>query len=88
MPDKADLKVQKKLAKAEAKTVKRGVAFPGGTVPGDPVQTPVPDDGKTPAERSAEAAEKQVSLNRWKVIFGALSALIALVSLVVLFLNS
>jgi hypothetical protein len=42
---------------------------------------------KTLAQRSADVAEKQLVLHRWKVIFAAASALIALVSLIVLLLR-
>ena len=81
MSDKDVLKIRKKLAKTEAKATKKS--------PLDhdtPVQ--LPDSGeRTPAERSAEAAEKQLQLHRWKVIFAAASALIALVSLFVLLLR-
>ena len=80
MPNKDETKIQKKLAKAETKTAKK--------IPG-PVDQPADDwDGSSPAERSAAAAEKQLSLHRWKIIFAAASALIALVSLIVLFLKS
>ena len=80
MPDKDETKIQKKLAKAEAKTVKK--------VPGLVVQPAVHKGDKSLAERSAAAAEKQLSLHRWKVIFAAASALIALVSLILLLMNS
>jgi hypothetical protein len=80
MPDKDETKIQKKLAKAEAKTAKK--------VP-EAVDQPVTGAGDvSPAERSAAAAEKQLALHRWKVIFAAASALIALVSLIVLLANS
>jgi len=83
MSEKDDLKVQKKLAKAEAKASKKS------TPPSDHPVQPVSDTGDTtPAQRSVEVAEKQLALHRWKVIFAAASALIALVSLVVLFLRS
>ena len=82
MPDKDDLKVQKKLAKIEAKAAKKGPSQAEHPVPS--VSGP---GEKTPAQRSAEAAEKQLVLHRWKVIFGAVSVLIALVSLIVLFVK-
>jgi len=82
MPDKDELKTIKKITKAESKAAKKGLQATDQPVPS------VPDPGdKTPAERSAEAAEKQLALHRWKVIFGAASALIALISLVVLFMR-
>jgi len=78
--EKDEQKTLKKLAKAEAKTAKK---VPEG------VDRPLSGTGDTsPAERSAAAAEKQLSLHRWKVIFAAASALIALVSLIVLLANS
>ena len=82
MPSKDDIKVQKKLAKSQTKADKKGPSTTNySTLPtSDPAE-------KTPAERSAEAAEKQLSLHRWKVIFAAVSALIALVSLIVLLLR-
>ena len=83
MSFKNDSKIQKKLAKIEAKVAKKSPLSAEQPIP------PVYDPGdKTPAERSAEVAEKQLALHRWKVIFAAASALIALVSLIVLFLRS
>jgi hypothetical protein len=83
MSFKNDSKVQKKLAKAEAKAAKKSPPLADQPVP------PVSDTGdKTPAQRSVEVAEKQLALHRWKVIFAAVSALIALVSLIVLLLRS
>ena len=80
MSEKDEQKTLKKLAKAEAKTAKK--------IPGS-VDQPVADTGSmSPAERSAAAAEKQLNLHRWKIVFAAASALIALVSLVVLLMNS
>jgi hypothetical protein len=82
MSDKDDLKVQKKLSKAEAKTAKKSPTPDEQPVP------PVSDTGdKTPTQRSVEVAEKQLALHRWKVIFAAASALIALISLIVLFMK-
>ena len=82
MPDKDELKALKKISKAEAKAAKKGPS------PADHQVPSVSDPGdKSPAQRSAEAAEKQLVLHRWKVIFGAVSALIALVSLIVLLLK-
>ena len=82
MPSKDDLKAQKKLDKARAKVAKKSPSS------GEPSTLPVVNTAeRTPAQRSAEAAEKQLALHRWKVIFAAVSALIALVSLVVLLLR-
>ena len=83
MPDKDELKVQKKLAKVEAKTAKKSPPAVEQMV------LPVSETGdKTSAERSAEAAEKQLALHRWKVLFAAVSALVALVSLIVLLMRN
>ena len=83
MPDKDEQKVLKKLAKSRTKAAKKAPDASSQSVPD------VQSDGRaTPAERSAAVAEKQLSLHRWKVIFAAASALIALVSLIVLLLNS
>ncbi|MDF1535349.1 MAG: hypothetical protein P1S46_02470 [bacterium] len=87
MPGRDNHKSLKKLAKAEAKAAKKGSVTAGVTAPSSVQPVPVPAGGKTPAERSAEAAEKQLQLHRWKVIFGALSVLIALVSLITLLLK-
>ncbi len=82
MSSNDDLKIQKKLAKVEVKAAKKS------TLPSDHSVQPVPNAGeKTPAQRSVEMAEKQLALHRWKVIFAAASALIALVSLIVLFMR-
>jgi hypothetical protein len=83
MPDKDELKIQKKLAKTEAKAAKKNrlpedLPFRQGT---DPVSSTAPD-------RSAEIAEKELALHRWRVIFAAVSVLIALVSLIVLLVKS
>jgi len=84
MPDKDETKIRKKLAKAEAKAAKKG--------PSPQSDLPVrqgPDVlERTSADRSSEIAEKELVLHRWKVIFAAVSALVALVSLIVLLLNS
>ena len=79
MPGKDETKIQKKLAKAEAKTAKK--------IPEVVKQGVVVTGGASPAERSADAAEKQLNLHRWKVIFAGVSALIALVTLVLLLLR-
>ncbi len=83
MTDKDELKTQKKLAKAETKAAKKAPSTSGETAP------PSSWTGeRTPAERSAEAAEKQLQFHRWRVILAAVSALIALISLIVLLLKS
>jgi hypothetical protein len=83
MPDKDELKIQKKLSKTEAKAAKKSPL--SNERPVIPLIDVVED--KTLAQRSADVAEKQLVLHRWKVIFAAASALIALVSLIVLLLR-
>jgi hypothetical protein len=82
MSDKDEQKTLKKLVKAEAKTAKK-------TSHADIQSAPAVSSSEelTPAERSAAAAEKQLVLHRWKVIFAGVSALIALVTLVILLLR-
>ena len=80
MPSKDETKIQKKLAKSEAKTAKK---MPEAHGPDAAFRS-----GESPAERSAAAAEKQLSLHRWKVIFAGVSVLIALVSLILLLMRS
>lgn len=83
MIDKDDQKTQKKQAKAEAKAAKKAPPATDETV--------LLSSGageKTPAERSAEAAEKQLQFHRWRVVLAAVSALIALLSLIVLLLRT
>ena len=83
-----DHKFLKKLAKAKVKASKKASSSPGETVPTPSVIESQTSADCSPAERSADAAEKQLQLHRWKVAFGAISALIALVSLIVLLVNS
>ena len=80
-----DPKRAKKLAKAAAKAAKkRAKAEKGdGTTA---AASPTPPAGRSPAERSAEAAERQVALHRWRVILAAIGALIALITLLVMLL--
>ena len=82
MAEKDELKIRKKLAKAEAKAAKKGASSPDETE-----QAISAARGKTPAERSAEAAERQLRLHRWKVAFAAISALVALATLILLLLK-
>ncbi|MGD8353270.1 MAG: hypothetical protein PVJ01_03815 [Pseudomonadota bacterium] len=76
---KNDQKVSKKIAKAAAKAAKKGLHPPAGTASPELVEA-----GKTPAERSADAAEKQLKVHKWRLIFAVFSVLVALGSLLVL----
>ena len=67
-----DPKVAKKRAKAAAKVAKKDKRSPVTADYGD---------GKTPAERAAAAAERQVALQRWRVALAVIAALIALATL-------
>lgn len=79
-------KAAKKAAKAEVKRQKK--LKPDGTVSaaaGAPpaASTTVPESsGPSPSERSAEAAERQVGLQRWRVTIAIITLLVALASLV------
>lgn len=77
MTDKQVQKQAKKAAKTAAKAAKKGGA--GVTSPAPAASTA---GHRTPAERSAAAAEKQVKLQRLRVLFAVLSGLIALGSLI------
>jgi hypothetical protein len=83
MADKVEQKSQKKLTKAEVKIAKKSADSET-----EPALFASISVDSSPAERSATAAEKQLALHRWKVIFAGVSALIALVTLIVLLLNS
>ena len=83
-----DHKFLKKLAKAKVKASKKASSSPGDTVPPPSVIESQTSADRSPAERSAEAAEKQLQLHRWKVALGAISVLIALVSLILLLSRS
>jgi hypothetical protein len=78
-----DPKVAKKMAKAAAKAAKKKAKI--DPVSGPPADTgPACGGGRSPAERSAEAAERQVALQRWRVVLAVLTAIIALASLLVM----
>lgn len=76
-----DPKLAKKLAKAESKATKKRprVEPPAGAPVGAP-----PAQGRSPAERSADAAERQVALQRWRVILAVVAALVALATLLIM----
>ncbi|NOX53728.1 MAG: hypothetical protein GXP27_04695 [Planctomycetes bacterium] len=90
-PWKEQAKAAKKLAKAQAKAMKKGAALPaipGG--PSAPTGTSGPsgsEAGLSPAERSAAAAEEQVHLRRRELWVSIISTLIALVTLILSFLS-
>lgn len=74
-----DPKVAKKRAKAAAKAAKKGLHAPQSVAFGD---------GKSPAERAAAAAERQVALQRWRVILGIVGALIAIATFLIMWNRS
>lgn len=77
-PSEQDPKFAKKMAKAAAKAAKKS----RGTVAAPPAAA-APVGGRSPAERSADAAERQVKLQRWRIIMAAVAVLVALVTLLV-----
>jgi hypothetical protein len=74
-----DQKVAKKLAKAAAKAAKKRAS--AGLPPAP--ETSSPAWGRTPAERAADAAERQVRLQHLRIIVAALAVLVALITLLV-----
>lgn len=78
-----DPKYLKKMAKARAKAAKKLKAR--GSPNGPRSEG---DEGRSLAERSAEAAEKQVALQRWRVAFALVSTLVAVITLVILVLRA
>ena len=78
--EETDPKVAKKIAKAAAKAAKKGAS--AGSPPA--AEPSAPAGGQTPAERSAAAAERQVALQRWRVILAVVAAAIALITLLVM----
>ena len=83
MSDKDEHKALKKLAKARAKSAKKGQPATDQEVGQVPEEIDL-----TQAGRTSEADKSRLTLERWKVIIAAASALIALVSLIVLLLRS
>jgi len=75
-------KAEKKRAKAEMKAAKKRPAA-GGAEGTSGAVTPVPvSPGMvSPAERSARAAETQVKLQRWRILFALLGFAVALATL-------
>jgi hypothetical protein len=86
--DKSD-RLDKKRAKAQTKAIKKLAkrqAVPATTesAAGDIHRAAVSVGGaSSPAERSAAAAEKQVALQRYRVLFAVLMFLIAVATLIV-----
>ena len=79
-------KLAKKLAKAAAKAAKkRGKVVEPIDAPG--AGPPAAAGGRSPAERSAEAAERQVALQRWRVVLAVIGAIIAITTLLVMLLR-
>lgn len=74
-----DPKLAKKLAKAAAKSAKKQAR----------AQRAAPSSaaGHSPTERSADAAERQVALHRWRVVLAVIGAIIALITLLVMLLR-
>jgi hypothetical protein len=76
-------KVAKKLAKAAAKAAKKQTQVePAGPPPAADAHSP--KAGPSPAERAAAAAERQVALQRWRVLLAVVMVIIALGSLLVM----
>lgn len=81
-------KEAKKAAKAQAKLQKKLAKKGVESACADAPQAPPPsgtavESGPTPAERSAAAAERQISLQRYRVWISLLIALIALVTFLI-----
>jgi len=88
---KEDAKTAKKAAKALVKAEKKGSVGGGvdssGRRAATPTSSPVPDavpatpNGPTAAERSAAAAERQVALQRYRVLLAVLMLVVALAAI-------
>ena len=81
--DETDPKVAKKTAKAAAKAAKKQAS----AAPPSPAEPSTPAGARSPTERSAAAAERQVALQRWRVILAVVAAAIALITLLVMVLR-
>lgn len=79
---KAKAKIDKKLAKAHAQAATTGS---GGGVQRDEARPRSAGDarGLSPAERSAAAAERQVALQRFRVIFAAAVAVVTILTFLI-----
>ena len=79
MPDsKEESKASKKLAKAQAKALKKGRAAQP-----DPGPQHLDTAGPTPAERSAKAAENQLAVRRWQMWIALAMVLVAITAFIV-----
>ena len=79
-----DAKVDKKAAKQAAKTAKKQAkAERAAADAGDQTAAAARSagGGPSPAERSAQAAERQVALTRWRVFWSAVGTLAAAATL-------
>lgn len=72
-----DPKALKKSLKAEIKQAKKSAKIQQATA----ASAAEKSDGLTPAERSAAAAEKQVRLQRWRVVLAVAGVLVAAATL-------
>ncbi len=80
-------KLAKKLAKAAAKAAKKkGKVAP--TIGPPSAGAPPAAGDRSPAERAADAAERQVALQRWRVGVAVLAAIIALATLLILWFRN
>jgi len=70
-------KTSKKIAKGEAKRAKKGAKAAALAEAANAGAAPPVPAGTSPAERSAAAAERQVRLQRWRVVFAVLMFLVA-----------
>lgn len=77
--DKVAAKQAKKLAKAAQKAQKRRSSL--SPPPGGPLAAAPPQESD-----ATRLAERKLALERWRTIFGAVGALIALLSLLVTYL--
>lgn len=78
-------KQAKKVAKSEAKAAKKLAKAEAAAAP---PQSPAPASGDQSAtERSVRAAEQKVRLERWRTVIGAIGALIAFATFVVMFVK-
>jgi hypothetical protein len=75
-----DPKTAKKLAKARLKEAKKRAAAEATPAPSAQIEKPSAG-GPTPAERSAAAAERQVRLQRLRVIIALAATIVGLLTL-------
>jgi hypothetical protein len=84
---KREAKIAKKAAKAAAKAQKKSLAQSESASPIESKEPPPPvasgENGLSPAERSAAAAERQVRLQTYRVLIAVVVALVTLATLIV-----